>query len=139
MCIKLKSVCITLKIRKLCLSLILFHRQLGQDTIDELRSRDFRRELEERERQAARERAKERGGRSSAVESSKRPRLEQVPTNLDADDPVDDDDEDSEERYYLFDFIFVSQSLQMIQRAFVVPTRYHVPTQFIYKNGNWEI
>lgn len=69
-------------------------RQPGQDTIDELRSRDFRRELEERERQAARERAKERGGRSSAAENSKRPRLEQLPTNLDADDPVDDDDDD---------------------------------------------
>jgi len=72
-------------------------RQPGQDTIDELRSRDFRRELEERERQAARERAKERGSRSSGLESSKRPRLEQLPTNLDADDPVDDDDDESEE------------------------------------------
>ena len=80
---------------------ILFpYRQPGQDTIDELRSRDFRRELEERERQAARERAKERGGRSSAADTSKRPRLEQLPTNLDADDPVDDDDDDdSDERY----------------------------------------
>ena len=75
-------------------------RQTGQDTAEELRGRDFRKDLEERERQAARERNKEKGSRST-TEQPKRPRLDQPPpSNLDADDPVDDDDEDdSEERY----------------------------------------
>ena len=73
-------------------------RQPGQDTVDDLRSRDFRKELEEREHQAARERSKEKRG---SVEQAKRPRLDQPPANLDADDPVDDDDDDddSDERY----------------------------------------
>ena len=55
--------------------------------------------MEERERQAARERTKEKGSRSTA-EQTKRPRLDQPPpSNLDADDPVDDDDDDdSDER-----------------------------------------
>ena len=55
--------------------------------------------MEERERQAVRERTKEKGSRSTA-EQTKRPRLDQPPpSNLDADDPVDDDDDDdSDER-----------------------------------------
>ena len=78
-------------------------RQIGQDTAEELRSKDFRKDLEERERQAARERVKEKGSRSS-TEQPKRPRLDQPPpSNLDADDPVEDDeDDDSEERYSTF-------------------------------------
>ncbi|EDO36355.1 predicted protein [Nematostella vectensis] len=71
------------------------HRQTGQDTTEEIRSRDLRKELEEREHQAARERAKEKSGRG-LVELPKRPRLEQAASNLDADDPVDDDDEDDD-------------------------------------------
>uniref|UniRef100_A0A8D0ATQ9 CWC15 spliceosome associated protein homolog n=1 Tax=Sander lucioperca TaxID=283035 RepID=A0A8D0ATQ9_SANLU len=71
----------------------------------EVRARDFRRELEERERVAARDKTRERGPRehttsSSSSSSSKRPRLDQIPAaNLDADDPLtdDDEDEDSEE------------------------------------------
>ncbi|ROT71520.1 hypothetical protein C7M84_010151 [Penaeus vannamei] len=47
------------------------YRDHGQSTTDELRSRDFRRELEDREHQIA-------------------------PANLDADDPQDDDDEASD-------------------------------------------
>ncbi|XP_072179915.1 spliceosome-associated protein CWC15 homolog [Diadema setosum] len=74
------------------------YRQPGQDTSDELRSRDFRKDLEERER-AAREKRSDRGsGRessSSSSSSNKRPRLEQIPAaNLDADDPLDDEDEE---------------------------------------------
>lgn len=73
-------------------------RQTGQDNIDELREKDFRRDLEERERQVAKDRSRERGSRSNAESSSKRSRLDQLPvTNLDADDPVDDDDEDDSE------------------------------------------
>ena len=90
--------------KSLCLTLVYMWdfstlRQKGQDTVDELRSKDFRKDLEERERQAARERTKEKGSRSTA-EQTKRPRLDQPPpSNLDADDPVDDDDDDdSDER-----------------------------------------
>lgn len=36
-------------------------RERGQGTVEELRSRDFRRHLEERERVAARDKAKETG------------------------------------------------------------------------------
>lgn len=76
-------------------------RQVGQDSIDELREKDFRRDLEERERQAAKDRNRERGSRSNTESSSKRSRLDQAPpTNLDADDPVDDDDDyESDERF----------------------------------------
>ena len=77
------------------------YRQTGQDTVDELRGRDFRRDLEERERLALREREKgrERGAsRQESLMPAKRPRLDQAPpTNIDADDPVDDDDDDSED------------------------------------------
>lgn len=65
------------------------YRQEGQGTSDEVRGRDFRRELEDRERtvREKRDRNKDSG--------SKRPRLEQIPAaNLDADDPIDDDDEE---------------------------------------------
>ncbi|XP_053703242.1 protein CWC15 homolog [Synchiropus splendidus] len=82
------------------------YRQPTQDAPEEVRARDFRRELEERERVAAREKTRERGPRehttssSSSSSSSKRPRLDQIPAaNLDADDPLtdDDDDEDSDD------------------------------------------
>jgi len=75
------------------------HRQAGQDSVEELRSKDFRKELEDRERVVFREKNKERASRSSVNEpqtSSKRPRIEQN-RNLDADDPVDDSDEDSDD------------------------------------------
>ncbi|XP_070537744.1 spliceosome-associated protein CWC15 homolog [Ptychodera flava] len=69
------------------------YRQTGQNTQDDLRDRDFRKDLEERERAAAREKRGERSGRESS--STKRPRVEQIPAaNLDADDPIDDDDDD---------------------------------------------
>ncbi|XP_076843801.1 protein CWC15 homolog [Brachyhypopomus gauderio] len=77
------------------------YRQPTQDAPEEVRTRDFRRELEERERVAAKTR--ERGPRehttssSSSSSSSKRPRLDQIPAaNLDADDPLTDDEEDSD-------------------------------------------
>lgn len=68
------------------------YRQEGQGTSDELRGRDFRRDLEERERNVREKRDRNRDS------GSKRPRLEQIPAaNLDADDPLDDeeDEEDS--------------------------------------------
>ncbi|XP_030749736.1 protein CWC15 homolog [Sitophilus oryzae] len=67
------------------------YREHGQGTQDEARSRDFRRELEEREKE------KRLGGSRTDHSSSKRLKLDQVPAaSLDADDPVDhDEDSDS--------------------------------------------
>ncbi|KAJ8347829.1 hypothetical protein SKAU_G00264180 [Synaphobranchus kaupii] len=79
------------------------YRQPTQDAPEEVRARDFRRELEERERVAVREKTRERGPRehttsSSSSSSSKRPRLDQIPAaNLDADDPLTDDDDDDDD------------------------------------------
>ncbi|XP_015196644.1 protein CWC15 homolog [Lepisosteus oculatus] len=80
------------------------YRQPTQDAPEEVRARDFRRELEERERVVVREKTRDRPARehtTSSSSSSKRPRLDQIPAaNLDADDPLTDDeeeDEDSEE------------------------------------------
>lgn len=81
------------------------YREHGQNTADEVRSRDFRRELEDRERET---REKHKKGSSSSSSSSsiaressssssssKKPRFDQIaPANLDADDPQDDDDAD---------------------------------------------
>ncbi|GFT47741.1 spliceosome-associated protein CWC15 homolog [Nephila pilipes] len=76
------------------------YRQTGQGTSDELKNKDFRRELEEKERIASHEREGKRASRDTSSSSSKKSRLDQLPAaNLDADDPVDDDDEsdDSDE------------------------------------------
>ena len=78
------------------------YREHGQTTADELRGRDFRRELEDRERNAQNEKRGSRSGReptsSSSSSSAKKPRLDQIaPANLDADDPQDSDsDADSD-------------------------------------------
>uniref|UniRef100_A0A0B7ASQ7 Spliceosome-associated protein CWC15 homolog n=1 Tax=Arion vulgaris TaxID=1028688 RepID=A0A0B7ASQ7_9EUPU len=67
------------------------YRQDGQGTQEELRGRDLRRELEERERSSREKRDR---GRDSGS-SNKRPRIEQIPAaNLDADDPADDEDDE---------------------------------------------
>ncbi|RUS79717.1 hypothetical protein EGW08_012525 [Elysia chlorotica] len=72
------------------------YRQGGQNTQDELRGRDFRRDLEERER-TAREKRGDRNRESGSNSSGKRPRIEQIPAaNLDADDPVDDEEEEDD-------------------------------------------
>lgn len=92
------------------------YREHGQSTTEELRNRDFRRELEDRERAARDKRtssssgsgsgsssssssnavARE-SGSSSSSSSSKKPRLDQIaPSNLDADDPQDEDDDASD-------------------------------------------
>ncbi|RWS04247.1 spliceosome-associated protein CWC15-like protein [Dinothrombium tinctorium] len=75
------------------------YRQSGQGTAEDLKSKDFRKELQERERVAFQE--KESSKRSSqqtsssrataALPSSKKPRLE---TNIDADEPIRDEDDD---------------------------------------------
>jgi len=91
-------------------------REKGQSTTEELSKRDFRRELEEREHDAQREKDdkrrqldRERGrvssiGSSSASSGSKKARLEGpsssaavAAANMDADDPIEDSDEDGDD------------------------------------------
>ncbi|XP_067842466.1 protein CWC15 homolog [Heptranchias perlo] len=73
------------------------YRQPTQDVPEELRTRDFRRELEERERVVGREKNRDRPPREHTTSSSKRPRLDQIPAaNLDADDPLTDEEEEED-------------------------------------------
>ncbi|KAI4466054.1 Cwf15/Cwc15 cell cycle control protein [Popillia japonica] len=67
------------------------YREHGQGTIEETRNRDFRKELEDRERDV-------RGSRGSRPsEQSKRLKLDQVPAaSLDADDPLEEDSDSSD-------------------------------------------
>uniref|UniRef100_A0A8C9JI73 Spliceosome-associated protein CWC15 homolog n=1 Tax=Panthera tigris altaica TaxID=74533 RepID=A0A8C9JI73_PANTA len=57
------------------------YRQTTQDAPEEVRNRDFRRELEERERAAAREKNRDRPTQEYTTSSSvsKKPRLDQIP------------------------------------------------------------
>eukprot|EP00088_Acartia_fossae_P051891 TRINITY_DN58396_c0_g1_i1.p1 TRINITY_DN58396_c0_g1~~TRINITY_DN58396_c0_g1_i1.p1 ORF type:complete len:229 (+),score=91.04 TRINITY_DN58396_c0_g1_i1:41-727(+) len=76
-------------------------REQGQSTQDELKGKDFKRELDERERIANRERAKEKARKEGKALDSpppvKRSRTEAINmANLDADDPVDNSDSDSD-------------------------------------------
>lgn len=65
------------------------YRDHGQGTAEENRSKDFRKELEEREREV-------KGSRRPP--EPKRPRVEQVPAiSLDADDPLEEEESDSDE------------------------------------------
>jgi len=96
------------------------HRQSGQGTAEETKERDFRKELEEKEKIA---KEKKTGGvprdavaaapsLPAGASSAKRPRIEGAAAgtggggggggavstvNLDADDPVDDDDDDDDD------------------------------------------
>lgn len=75
----------------------LFYRQSGQGTSGDLKHKDFRRELEEREGLAALEKDGKRP-LDSASSSSKKPRLEyQSLSQLDADEQLDDGDEDDDD------------------------------------------
>jgi len=77
------------------------YREHGQGTSEEIKGRDFKRDLETREKAIARsEKRTEKPERLDVAESSstKRPRIEQPPTgNLDADDPLDADDSDQDD------------------------------------------
>ncbi|CAG7727020.1 unnamed protein product [Allacma fusca] len=75
------------------------YRESGQGTVDEHKNKDYRRELEDRERTVRREKDKESSkSRPEPSESqkaiqpppSKKSRVD--PANLDADDPLDDSD-----------------------------------------------
>uniref|UniRef100_A0A8W7Q2T8 Protein CWC15 homolog n=1 Tax=Anopheles coluzzii TaxID=1518534 RepID=A0A8W7Q2T8_ANOCL len=81
------------------------YRDQGQSTSEELRNRDFREELEKRERDSKQgskgsavptaRRALEQGPGSAGSGSNKRQKLE-APQNLDADDPVDSENSDTD-------------------------------------------
>lgn len=82
------------------LILIISGREHGQGTVEELRNRDFRKELEDRERpdkdKGSGRRAIE-PSRESTASSAKRQKIDQVPAaSLDADDPLDEDESDSD-------------------------------------------
>ncbi|KAL1123811.1 hypothetical protein AAG570_001582 [Ranatra chinensis] len=69
-------------------------REHGQGTTEELRSRDFRKELDDREREKS-GRSGNRPQPSAPPADQQRLKLDQVPAaSLDADDPLDDDDSD---------------------------------------------
>lgn len=81
-------------------------REPGQNTTDELRSRDFRKELDDREAAASKPNSKNipavvrraiEANSSGGPSASKRQKVEQTPANLDADDPVDNDENSSDE------------------------------------------
>ncbi|XP_060242149.1 spliceosome-associated protein CWC15 homolog [Meriones unguiculatus] len=77
------------------------YRQTTQDAPEEVRNHDFRRDLEERERAAARGKNWDHPTREHATSSSvsKKPCLDQIPAaNLNANDPLmDEEDEHFEE------------------------------------------
>ncbi|XP_064394213.1 spliceosome-associated protein CWC15 homolog [Halichondria panicea] len=85
------------------------YRQTGQSTSDEIKSRDLRRELEEKEEVSRHKRHRDGKPRSfteapsiasgGSSSSSKRPRSEHPPppVNLDADDDLGDDDDDDDD------------------------------------------
>lgn len=81
-------------------TIFLFCREYGQGTVEELRNRDFRKELEEKERVEKDKGSSRRAiepSRESTTSSAKRQKLDQVPAaSLDADDPLDDDESDSD-------------------------------------------
>lgn len=77
------------------------YRDHGQSTTEEVRNRDFRRELEDREHVVRDKRTSSSSSNatrdSGSSSSSKKPRLDQIAqANLDADDPQDDDDDASD-------------------------------------------
>lgn len=87
------------------------YRDPGQGTTEELRSRDFREELEKRERESKSGSSSSKAATSAAPSSvvrraieantgggssSKRQKVDAAPQNLDADDPVDSDNSDSD-------------------------------------------
>lgn len=80
--------------------LTIFLREHGQNTIEELRNRDFRKELEEREREKEKPSSNRRmieAAREAVVSNSKKQKVDQAPAaSLDADDPLDEDDSDSD-------------------------------------------
>ncbi|UMM37574.1 hypothetical protein L5515_009302 [Caenorhabditis briggsae] len=81
------------------------YRQTGQGTEDDLRKKDLRRELEDKERNAAREKRARESASSTSSNHSKRQRMDQIAAEsaaaVDADEAVDElnssDEDDSDE------------------------------------------
>uniref|UniRef100_A0A182JA59 Uncharacterized protein n=1 Tax=Anopheles atroparvus TaxID=41427 RepID=A0A182JA59_ANOAO len=79
------------------------YRDQGQNSTDELRSRDFREELEKRERETKQNKSSTvpiarrsvDQGSAAVAGNAKRQKLD-APQNLDADDPVDSENSDSD-------------------------------------------
>lgn len=68
-------------------------REQGQGTTEELRSRDFRKELDDREKEG-----KGPSARRQNEPAVKRAKIDQVPAaSLDADDPLEGDSSDSDD------------------------------------------
>lgn len=69
-------------------------REPGQGNVEDLRNRDFRKDLEDREKDGTGTKAVAPVARSAI----KRPKLDQVPAaSLDADDPIEGDSSDSDD------------------------------------------
>lgn len=84
------------------ISCFFFTREHGQGTSEELRQRDFRKELEEREAKSSSSSKSIPAGVRRAIEAnttpSKKPKLDHISTaNLDQDDPIDDDSSSSDD------------------------------------------
>lgn len=72
---------------------IYFNRESGQGTSEELRSRDFRKELDDREKDI-----KTTTTKRTSEPQAKRTKVDQVPAaSLDADDPLEGDSTDSDD------------------------------------------
>lgn len=81
-------------------SISIVFRETGQGTSDELRQRDFRKELEERESKSSSKSIPQTVRRAIEANSSapKKQKLDQIPAaNLDQDDPVDEDSSSSDD------------------------------------------
>jgi len=77
------------------------YRETGQGTVDEHKHKDYRRELEDKERQARREKDKDKNRHEQlepqkAIQQPPQKKSRLDPATLDADDPVDDSDADDD-------------------------------------------
>lgn len=104
--LKYRYICELLTIFKVLFIIKFYHnlkidREQGQGTSEELRQRDFRKELEEREVKATGKTIPAVVRRAIEANTAKKIKLDQIPPgNLDQDDPVDADtssDDDSDE------------------------------------------
>ncbi|ESO01602.1 hypothetical protein HELRODRAFT_81330 [Helobdella robusta] len=74
------------------------YRQDGQNSASDVRNKDFRRELEDKERNLREKKKIQTSAPSLPSLVSKKSRSEQVPlSTLDADDPIDEDESDDQE------------------------------------------
>lgn len=73
------------------------YREHGQSTASELRNKDFRKELEDREREKDKSSNRRMIEAEKTAAPTKRQKVDQVPAaSLDADDPLDENDSDSD-------------------------------------------